>query len=347
MQNDEDRALFHSSFIVPHSAFVVRGLHVRRWSSRKAGPRSNVPTRSGPSSGRVGSRRGGVRLLRRVWMLAVWMAVAVCVGWGATAAYQEARPLLATWFEVREVTVGGVTKVTHAEVVERMGLQPGETLLSVNAQKLIDRLETHPWIKEAAVSRVLPHTLAVNITERRAVAVLRTPSLTLLLDADARVLSVLNESENPGLPVLVGIDPKAFLLGIAQSREAALTGIRLAGLVGHAFEDRPEVDVSNPENAVAYVKGLRFHFGPSSFEEKWDRYRKIKHALRTSAGVEQGQSTTHCALHPLHETWQRVPVHASPIARSQAMGTRQWVPGNGCQDIDLRYQGKVIVRERG
>ena len=195
-------------------------------------------------------------------------------------------------------------------------------------QKLIDRLKAHPWIKEATVSRTLPHTLVVGITERQAVAVLRTPSWALLLDADAHALSALKDSEDPGLPVLVGIDPKAFLLGTTQSREAAQTGIKVASLVGHALNDRPEVDMGHADRAVAYVKGLRFQFGPSSFEEQWDRYRRIEQALRTGIGVRQGKKIAHCVLHPVQET-------------------RQQRPGNGCPEIDLRYPGKVIVRERG
>lgn len=301
---------------------------MRRWGGQKAAARPNRVIRQGRSVGRAGSRRGGLGLLRRVWWLAVCMAMVVSLGWGATWLYREAGPLVAGWFQVREVTVVGATTLSRQEVVERLGLQPGETLFSVDVQKLTDRLEAHPWIKKSTVSRRLPQTLVVGITERQAVAVLRTPSWALLLDADAHALSTLKESEDPGLPVLVGIDPKAFLLGTTQSREAAQTGIKVAGLVGHALNDRPEVDMGDADHAVAYVKGLRFQFGPSSFEEQWDRYRKIEHALRTGVGVRQGKSIARCALHPFQET-------------------RQQRPGNGCSEIDLRYPGKVIVRERG
>lgn len=264
--------------------------------------------------------------------------MAGCLGWGTGWLYREAGPLVAGWLQVREVTVIGAITLSHQEVVERLGLQPGETILSVDVQKLIDRLNTHPWIKEARISRKFPHTLVVGITERQPVAVLRTPAWALLLDADAHAVASLKESEDPGLPVLVGIDPKAFLLGTARSREAALAGIRVANLVGHALNERPEVDMGNPDRAVAYVKGVRFQFAPSSFEEQWDRYRKIEHALRKGVGVGRGKRRAQCALDPLH---------GSPVAEDVATGTRQRVPENGCPEIDLRYPGKVIVRERG
>ena len=247
-------------------------------------------------------------LVRR-WPLFGAMIVVVVVGWwGAMAVYREGGPLVADWFQVREVTLSGASHVTHEDVLERLGLQSGETLFSVNPTQLVDRLKSHPWIKEATVNRVLFHTLAVTITEHRPAAVLRAPSLNLLLDEEGRVLSALGEEDDLALPVLVGIDPRRLIQGEAQSRQVAQAGIELASLVGQAVEGRPQVDAGNSENLVASVQGLRFQFGPSSFEEKWDRYRRLQPTLRARADNGGGQSRS---------------------------------------EIDLRYPGKVIVRERG
>jgi len=236
------------------------------------------------------------------------IAVVFVGWWGAKPLYRDEKPLVAEWFQVREVTVSGTSRVTYEDVLERLRLQSGETLFSVNSTVLVDRLKSHPWIKEAIVNRALFHTLAVTITERRPAAVLRTPSLNLLLDEEGRVLSVLGEEDDPVLPVLVGVDPRRLIQGQAQSRQVARAGIELAGLVGQAVEGRPQVDAGNPENLVASVQGLRFQFGPSSFEEKWDRYRRLQPTLRARADNRSGQFRS---------------------------------------EIDLRYPGKVIVRERG
>lgn len=222
--------------------------------------------------------------------------------------YREVAPLVADWFQVREVTVSGANHVTREDVMERLGLQSGETMFSVNPPQLVVRLRSHPWIKEATVNRVLFHTLAVTVTEHRPAAVLRTPSLNLLLDEEGRVLSVLGEEDDPVLPVLVGIDPRRLIQGEAQSRQVARAGIELASLVGQAVEGRPQVDAANPGNLIASVQGFRFQFGPSSFEEKWARYRRLQPTLRTRTDNGGGQFRS---------------------------------------EIDLRYPGKVIVRERG
>jgi cell division protein FtsQ len=233
----------------------------------------------------------------------------VFVGWwGAMPVHREGGSLVADWFQVRDVTVTGASRVSYEDVLERLGLQSGETLFSVNATELADRLKSHPWIKEAIVNRELFHTLAVTITERRPAAVLRTPSLNLLLDEEGRVLSTLGEEDDPALPVLVGIDPKRLIQGEAQSRQVARAGIELARLVSQAVEGRLQVNAGNPDNLVASVQGLRFQFGPASFEEKWDRYQRLQPTIRARADSGESQFRS---------------------------------------EIDLRYPGKVIVRERG
>jgi cell division protein FtsQ len=255
---------------------------------------------------------------RRIgWVLLGLVAIGV-TGWGVIEAYRYGKPIVNEWLEVREVTVTGTSQVTRQEVLDLLALQPGETLLSVHVRDLVEHLLAHPWIKEATVRRVVPHTLAVSIEERQAAAVLKAPSAPLLLDGEGHVLTVLAEADEPDLPLLTGIDPKALMLGEALSRQAAQAGIRLASLLGNEFQGRPEVDMGNPENAIVYLQGLRFQFGPSSFEEKWRRYRKI---------------TTHCMQ----------PGNGCPTLRVGAEGGQ----GDLRNDIDLRYPGKVIVRERG
>jgi len=285
---------------------------MRSWRKRRPGPRPNLRRRPSPFGSRAsfgnGSIVSGAGLVRR-WLLLVAVIAVVFVGWWrAMPLYKDEKALVADWFQVREVTVSGANRVTYEDVLERLRLQSGETLFSVNSTELVDRLKSHPWIKEATVNRSLFHTLTVTITERRPAAVLRTPSLNLLLDEEGRVLSVLGEEDDPVLPVLVGVDPRRLIQGEAQSRKVALAGIELAGLVGQAVEGRPQVDAGNPENLVASVQGLRFQFGPSSFEEKWDRYRRLQPTLRARADNGSGQFRS---------------------------------------EIDLRYPGKVIVRERG
>jgi len=132
--------------------------------------------------------------------------------------------------------------------------------------------------------------------------------MTLLLDEEGHALSTLTEATEPALPILVGLNPKRLLNGEAELIKTAQKGVEVAGMLARAFDGRPEVDVANAENVVAYVQGLRLQFGHASFEEKWDLYRKLESHVVGAAGGERT---------------------------------------DGRSEIDLRYPGKVIVRERG
>lgn len=246
-----------------------------------------------------------------------YVLLAGVAGWAAILGYQTAAPLVTAWLAVKDVMVSGHNQVPRAEVLNYLKLDSHATLLSVNPRYLAMRLEAHPWIKRADVKRVLPNALHIHIVERQAAAVLRSSAMTLLLDEEGHPLSVLSESTEPGLPILVGLNPKRLMSGERELIKAAQRGIEVAGMLARTFDGRPEVDVANGENIVAYVQGLRLQFGGSSFEEKWELYRKLE---------------SHVAGNPSSLN------HLNHLNQGRT---------DGRSEIDLRYPGKVIVRERG
>ncbi len=273
-----------------------------RWFSRPKGPRPNVRRQAI----RPASHRRPVNRLRQA-VRALWGGAALLLGaWASVQLYGLAGPLVAGWFEIREVRVTGLHRVTRDEVMGRLQIDPRATLLSVSPVQLEERAAAHPWVKIASVSRMPLHVLSVEVSERRPAALLKAPSSTLLVDEDGAVLAMLSpqaEEDYAGLPVVIGVDHKRLLLGEVRLRQAARQGIRLAGLLAGSGEGRPEVDVSDPEHAIAYVRGMRLRFGAAPIEEQWERYRAVEPARRAGSG-------------------------------------------KGPPDIDLRFSDKVIVRER-
>lgn len=250
--------------------------------SRAKGSRPNVPR----SRGRAAGRQGGWRL-RRIARAALVGAAAALGAWTAVQAYEAAELLVAGWFEIREVRVSGLHVVTGDEVLDRLQVPARATLLSVSPRQMEARVSAHPWIKTATVHRLPLHVLSVQIVERRPAAVLKTPSAAFLLDDEGAVLTALAEHEHEELPVVVGIDHQRLLQGDAHWRRAAQNGIRLAGLLAQSLDGRPEIDLSDPEHAVAYIQGMRIRFGPAPIEEQWERFRAVEPVRR--AGVGKGR----------------------------------------------------------
>ncbi|MGH7255058.1 MAG: cell division protein FtsQ/DivIB [Nitrospirales bacterium] len=275
------------------------------WRRRRYGLRSNVAARSSRTR-TVRSARRGPRSGR--WRRILWVCAALLVGWAAAAGYRVGAPKVHDWLRIEQVQVTGLHRISRDAVIQRLAIPPRASLLTVSPTQLEERLSGHPWIKQASVRRMPLHTLAVEVTERRPAVIVKGKGQAYLVSEEGHVLSVVPEGQDAELPVLVGVDPRRLLVGDEQPRQAALSGIRLATLLGERYQGKTEVDVSNPDNAVAYVRGLRFQFGDMPFDGKWERYRRLESTVR--AHLEE---------------------------------TRR--PGRG--EIDLRYPGKVIVRERG
>jgi cell division septal protein FtsQ len=219
-------------------------------------------------------------------------------GWG----YVKFAPAVSAWTTIHQITVLGLDRIRREEVVSLLNFPSDASLLSLKTESLIERLETHPWISAASVERVFPDTLAIRITERKAVAILQSPEGAHLLDVEGYLLSAIPSHPLPSLPIIQGLTPSAFQLKGDSVREQARKAIQAANVVTGELEGVPTVQVTPQSTFVADLPKTRFHFG-FSFDDQWQRFR---------------------ALYPFIQDR----IQATP------------------KEIDLRYAGKVILRER-
>lgn len=281
----------------------------RRQHKRPAGPRENLKR---GLRGQDGGLRAGTRSLARFVLGAVKLAavlgVLVSAGWGVTVVWHNAGPWAAELFRVREITVVGLQQVTRAEVVTRLRLDKQAILYEIDPEKLVERLRTHPWIKNAELTRLPFHQLQVTIVERRPAAVVQRAEINVLVDEEGHILKWLGRVDEPSLPLCVGVEPRSLAQGASRERRTIKAAVMLAGILAETTNDRIVIDASNPANLVATVRESRLSFGNGGFQEKWSLYARLKPSL----AIEH-----------------RIAGDPPPI------------------DVDLRFAGRVIVRERG
>jgi cell division protein FtsQ len=99
------------------------------------------------------------------------------------------------FFRVRKVEILGARYTPAAEVLQRLHV---DTMRSVwdPLGPLVQRVQTHPQVEHVVVTRKLPGTLVVELTERRPVALVPSPDGLRAVDERGRALP-LDPSRTP------------------------------------------------------------------------------------------------------------------------------------------------------
>lgn len=215
---------------------------------------------------------------------------------------------LQTLLEIKTIRVEGGHHLDKRKVLDLAKVKPGTGLHHIVTSAIKEQVESHPWVKEAEVTRVPFHELRISLVERQPAAVIRADSQNFLTDAEGHVLTRLGQTDDDALPLVTGIDSKGLLEGTELVRQVIASGIELAKLIGQTFEGRLQVNAENPSNLVALVQGVRFQFGEEAVGAQWERFQRVKPTIKTLNFDSRG--------HKVNE-------------------------------VDLRYENRIVVREGG
>ena len=245
------------------------------------------------------------RVLVRLGVLVTAMTI---VGWLATMAVTYSSRMVRELLEIHTITVEGVHHLDKQKVIELAQVKQGMPLHQLATATIEEQIESHPWIKEAQVSRVPFHELRIEVIERKPAAIVRAASQNFLSDEEGHVLTKLGQVDDDTFPLVTGVDLDGLLKGTKVVRRSIMSGIELARVVGRTFEGRLRVQTENQANLVAFIQGVRFRFGEEAVEEQWERFQRVKPTLKSLNfdGV-----------------------------------------GRGVSEVDLRYDNRIIVREGG
>ena len=244
---------------------------------------------------------------RRALRVGRWIVGLAALAWGLTIVTREMGPVLQGWLEIRDVEVAGIHQVTKPEVLELLVLKPGMGLHQVSTSFLAERVRAHAWIKEATVERRPPHLLHITVVERTPAAIIRAGADHWLSDEGGYLLAKLGKQDDQALPLLIGLEAQSLQRGEVRVRNAIQSGVVLAKLIASTLDGRVEVDLTNFSNVVASANGVRFQFGDDSLVDQWERFRKVNPSFKTAPFDDRKRTVS---------------------------------------EIDLRYDNRVIVRER-
>lgn len=138
------------------------------------------------------ARGAGRRRLRR---LNVVLAVICSVVWALVVVRS---PLL----DVDRVQVVGAERTPVADIRGAARTSPGMPMVEVDLGRARAGVAALPWIDEVRTTRLWPGTVRIVVTERHEIATVDHAEGWALLDADGRVLAIVES--RPDLPALPG-----------------------------------------------------------------------------------------------------------------------------------------------
>ena len=191
----------------PRSVVVDRTPPHRGWFKWRRNRRVQFATTSVP----VLLAGGASWIGRKLLVVGKVLVVIAVVGLSVLAGRQLVRQVIASpRFAVQEVRIAATTHVSADEIQELAGVEIGDRLLTVDPDQVAAKLASHPWIASARVRRELPSALAIEVTERRAIASALMGAL-YLMDESGRPFKRATFDEADGLPVITGVTREQYV----------------------------------------------------------------------------------------------------------------------------------------
>jgi cell division protein FtsQ len=221
-------------------------------------------------------RRLGVRLGRAIWNGAkASLGICLVVGTASATAWGGYRLALGSpHFSVQHFEVTSSRRLSEPELARRAGVQIGESLLGLDVKAAERHLLEDPWVQSVRVTRKLPQTLRVELTEHEAVALASLDGEMFLVGSDGEPFKRWEAGDDHDFPVLTGVT----LDDVAKDRPGAVGRLTTALTVLDHYERLPvsraqraqEVHLAPDGSVVLSVgkRGIALHLGQGPWPKK-------------------------------------------------------------------------------
>lgn len=139
-------------------------------------------------------------------------------------------------FSIKAVTISGARELKEQDILAVAGISPRNSLLFLDAAKIRERLKALALVKEAAVSKLFPDRLLIEVEERQPFALWQSGGEVKIVAADGVPLGKLRDTRFVDLPFVVGQGANeklgqymALLETAGDLRGKIIAGVRVAG----------------------------------------------------------------------------------------------------------------------
>lgn len=214
-------------------------------------PKGKKKTRaaSGKSTPPPGDTPG---LARATWsLMKLFIGVAIVVGAAGAVAWGAHRyALTSARFSIHAIEITGTKRKTDQEITKTLGVKVGDNVFAADSNKLEQKLLTDPWIEQVKVTRALPSTLRIELTEREAGAIASIGDRLYLVTKTGEPFKELEDTDPFDLPIVTGIAAD----DLARDRAGAVERIATALEIGRHY-DRIGLSKTYPVQEIHLAPG--------------------------------------------------------------------------------------------
>ncbi|MBL4801827.1 MAG: FtsQ-type POTRA domain-containing protein [Emcibacter sp.] len=125
--------------------------------------------------------------------------------WMMEASDTVDRGIAEAGFAVGEVRITGQENTELKQVRAALALYDGQSIVSLDLENMLLRVEGLPWVKKATIVRIMPDALEVTIVEHEAVALWQENGQLYLVNDAGKVITDQGLAPFVGLPHVVGV----------------------------------------------------------------------------------------------------------------------------------------------
>lgn len=237
-----------------------------------------------------GNRR--VRKARRTLQLFRWGLILAVNGIVVAALFLSAEKMVeylttTDEFGVKTIDLQGVVRASADEIDARLGRYAGRNILDLELAQIEAEVQSDPWVRRAAVRRVLPGTLYVRVEERRPAALAVIGDRPHLVDSTGYVIGPTEQTGTvEGLPVLSGLNG----LDDDTLRSTLARGVRMLERLHRASGDFAvritELDLSRSDRVEVITAdgGPTILLDPNRVDQNLHPFLELRDAIQRRVG---------------------------------------------------------------
>ncbi len=175
------------------------------------------------------------------------------------------------------VEITGAHHVSRAQVLQIMAPDITKNVFFIPLEQRKKQIEELPWVESAAVMRLLPNRIKIEVNERTPVAFAQVGSRIELVDVHGVLMSTPDSQADYSFPVIQGMsesDPMSVRTAQMKIYNTLMHDLDANG--SNYSKDINEVDISDPEDVKVTVADSQgavvIHLGSTNYLERFKIY---------------------------------------------------------------------------